>query len=195
MAADHWMRFNIGDYLADTMHLTALQHGIYILLIMHYFKRGELPPDEASLARIAKVTVPNWKRASGPVMALFHVEKDVLRHRRIDAERERSQNENIGGNGPDSRLGLTRAGPRARPEPEPEPFNQQPFQEAPPTPPVNGGARTRRVNGGGGRKREPKNGFVGSTIDDLQETIDAEADDTRQRGATVVPIFGRALSG
>jgi uncharacterized protein YdaU (DUF1376 family) len=195
MAADHWMRFNVGDYLADTMHLTALQHGVYILLIMHYFKRGELPADAPSLARIAKVSVPNWKRVSDPVMALFRVENGVTRHRRIDAERQRNAEGTNTGNG-QTQAATRAAAARARPEPEPEPFNQQQFQASPPDPPVNGGGRrTRRVNGDGGRKREPKNGFVGSTIDDLQETIDAEADDTRQRGATVVPIFGRALSG
>ena len=49
------MKFHIGDYLADTMHLTTLQHGIYIRLIMHAFKRGSLPAARAQLMRIAGV--------------------------------------------------------------------------------------------------------------------------------------------
>ncbi|HYM25284.1 MAG TPA: YdaU family protein [Vicinamibacterales bacterium] len=86
---DHWMKFNVGDYLADTMHLSTLQHGIYILLIMHYFKRGGLPTNERELARIAKVSMPHWHRSSGAVMALFQVGNDgTYRHSRIDSERE-----------------------------------------------------------------------------------------------------------
>jgi uncharacterized protein YdaU (DUF1376 family) len=87
MSADHWMRFNVGDYLADTMHLSALQHGIYILLIMHYFKRGTLPEDEASLARISHMALPRWRRQAEPVLALFRREDGTWKHRRIDAER------------------------------------------------------------------------------------------------------------
>ena len=85
-AHDHWMRFNIGDYLADTMDLTALQHGIYLLLIMHYFKRGPLPDDEAALARIAKVNRLIWRRDAPAVMALFRREKGLWLHTRIEAE-------------------------------------------------------------------------------------------------------------
>jgi uncharacterized protein YdaU (DUF1376 family) len=87
MSADHWMRFNVGDYLADTMHLSALQHGIYILLIMHYFKRGTLPEDEASLARISHMALPRWRRQAEPVLSLFRREDGTWKHRRIDAER------------------------------------------------------------------------------------------------------------
>jgi uncharacterized protein YdaU (DUF1376 family) len=89
---DHWMKFNVGDYLADTMHLSTYQHGIYVMLIMHYFKRGELPDDEAALRRIAKVTsVLLWRNESPPVLALFRPEGGHLRHARIDAERAEAE--------------------------------------------------------------------------------------------------------
>jgi|SRR5215469_5956752 len=84
---DHWMRFHVGDYLADTMHLSAIQHGIYILLIMHYFKRGALPEDRSALARVAKVAPQVWHFHAAPVMQLFQRVGGRWRHKRIDAER------------------------------------------------------------------------------------------------------------
>jgi uncharacterized protein YdaU (DUF1376 family) len=89
---DHWMRFHIGDYLADTLHLTALQHGIYLLLIVHYFRRRALPDDEASLARIVKLPIATWRRQSPPVLALFKQGQKGLSHPRIDTEIERAAN-------------------------------------------------------------------------------------------------------
>jgi uncharacterized protein YdaU (DUF1376 family) len=91
MSADHWMRFNVGDYLADTMHLSTIQHGAYLLLIMHYFKRGELPVTESGLARIAKIPLRQWRLHSPLVMALFRHDNDAWKHKRIDAERAKLQ--------------------------------------------------------------------------------------------------------
>ena len=70
-AFDHWLPLHVGDYLADTMHLSTLQHGIYIRLIMHYWKRRGLPADERSLAQIAGIPTLKFRIHGGPVMALF----------------------------------------------------------------------------------------------------------------------------
>jgi uncharacterized protein YdaU (DUF1376 family) len=84
---DHWMKFNIGDYLADTMHLSCMQHGIYLLLIMAYFKQGSLPDEERVLARICTLSPALWRRHSPAVMAMFYRDKvGKWRHKRIDAE-------------------------------------------------------------------------------------------------------------
>jgi len=85
---DHWMKFHIGDYLADTMHLSTYQHGIYCLLLFHCFKRGCLPGDRRALMQIAKVTDSrHWNRHAGVVLALFKRIGGELQHPRVDAER------------------------------------------------------------------------------------------------------------
>lgn len=174
---DHWMRFNIGDYLADTMDLSTYQHGIYILLIMHYFRRGGLPApdDKAALARIAKTPMRQWLSQSDPVMQLFQVIDGRFKHKRIDAEiqhsrdiaeakkhgatemhrrrREAAENShsfdaNARGNGADA--GVTRPGARATPETD--------SVHPPRGPPKNGGAERGRSS-----KRLP--GFVGMVVD------------------------------
>ena len=88
---DHWMRFNIGDYLADTMHLSTLQHGIYLMLILAYFKRGPLPDNPLDLARIAKVSPRAWAREAPAIVAMFSREAGQLHHKRIDAERREAE--------------------------------------------------------------------------------------------------------
>lgn len=85
------MRLNIGDYLADTVHLNATQHGAYLLLLFATFKRGFLPDDERVLARITRMSTRAWKRERGPVLALFQRVEGGFRHKRIDAERAEAE--------------------------------------------------------------------------------------------------------
>lgn len=81
-----WMPLYIGDYLADTMHLTAAEHGAYLLLIMHYWRSGPLPDDDRTLAAIARTERKEWSQISGTVRQFFQAESGRLRHKRIDRE-------------------------------------------------------------------------------------------------------------
>lgn len=91
---DTWMPLYIGDYLADTMHLTRDQHGGYLLLIIAYWRRGApLPDDDMQLASITRATLAEWKKFLRPVLAAFFQIADGLwRHKRVDAELDRALN-------------------------------------------------------------------------------------------------------
>jgi len=85
--SDTWMPLYIGDYLADTMHLTCEQSGAYLHLIMHYWRAGSLPDNDVALAQIARLSAKSWK-AHKPVIAEFFGKGWT--HKRIDAERART---------------------------------------------------------------------------------------------------------
>jgi uncharacterized protein YdaU (DUF1376 family) len=78
-----WMPLYVGDYLRDTRDLNTLQHGAYLLLIMHYWQHDALPTDDARLAAIAGLSVAQWRRIREPVQAKF---ADGWKHKRIEAE-------------------------------------------------------------------------------------------------------------
>lgn len=104
-----WMPLYIGDYVADTQHLTTVQHGAYMLLIMHYWQHGPLPLDDATLRRITKLDDQGWRRNRQAVLAFFHegswpadslhgmkasakqLLSKCLRHKRLDDEREKAE--------------------------------------------------------------------------------------------------------
>ena len=78
-----WMPLYVADYLSDTGHLTTAQHGAYLLLIMHYWKRGGLPTDDTQLAQIARMTVREWGKAKATIAAFFG---ENWTHERINKE-------------------------------------------------------------------------------------------------------------
>lgn len=85
---DGWMPLWIGDYLADTMHLTGPEHGAYLLLLMHSWRTGPLPDDDRQLAAIARTDRSEWK-AIGPIVRAFFTKTDAgLVQKRLETERE-----------------------------------------------------------------------------------------------------------
>lgn len=78
-----WMPLFVGDYLGDTGHLTTTQHGAYLLLIMHYWRKGGLPDDERQIAKIAKLSSKAWASHRCVLQEFFH---DGWKHTRIEKE-------------------------------------------------------------------------------------------------------------
>lgn len=83
-----WMPLYVGDYLADTQHLTTTQHGAYLLLIMHYWQHGGLPNSEAAIAGISRLNRDQWRSNCSAIAGLF---QPGWKHKRIDAELEKAK--------------------------------------------------------------------------------------------------------
>ncbi len=83
MSSRPWMPLYVADYLGDTGHLSTLEHGAYLLLIMHYWQAGGLPEDEAKLRRIARLSVKDWCDVRDTISELF---EEGWRHKRVDLE-------------------------------------------------------------------------------------------------------------
>ena len=74
-------------YLADTRHLSTVQHGAYLLLLMDMWNRdGVLPDNPKALARIAGLSTKRWPGVWGSICHLFLIEDGVIRHKRVDYE-------------------------------------------------------------------------------------------------------------
>ena len=82
-----WMPVYVADYLADTGHLSTVEHGAYWLLLLHYWRNGDvLPDDPAALCRITKLTREEWERHSDTLRALFQPKGGKLVHKRVEKE-------------------------------------------------------------------------------------------------------------
>jgi uncharacterized protein YdaU (DUF1376 family) len=82
-----WMPLYVGDYLADTAHLTTEQSGAYLHLLMHYWRNGPLLDNDSSLAQITKLSPDAWSIAQAMLRPFFFVGEDgKLHQKRSDKE-------------------------------------------------------------------------------------------------------------
>jgi uncharacterized protein YdaU (DUF1376 family) len=86
---DIWMPVFIGDYLADTMHLSTEQHGAYLLLLFHLWRRGSLHDNDGTLAQITGLTSTAWSQARPVLAEFFQIHDGLWGHRRVELERTR----------------------------------------------------------------------------------------------------------
>jgi len=81
------MPLYIGDYLADTQHLSAERHGAYLLMLMAAWRMGgALPDDDEQLSSIAKLDAQKWRKAKPVLARFFRVEGGEWRQKRLNAE-------------------------------------------------------------------------------------------------------------
>ena len=62
-------------YLGDTTHLSTLEHGAYLLLLIVAWRNGgHLPNDDRLLARYTRLTAAQWQRVKPTIMAFFEAD-------------------------------------------------------------------------------------------------------------------------
>ena len=92
MSAIDVMPLSTSDYIGDTTHLSNAQHGCYLLILMAMWRSGGwLPDDDRIIANVVKLSVPKWKKISGPVRSLLLAEDGKLTQKRLRFEIEKQQ--------------------------------------------------------------------------------------------------------
>ncbi|HHT1383159.1 TPA: DUF1376 domain-containing protein [Escherichia coli] len=85
MAALPYMQLYIADYLADTMHLSAEEHGAYLLLMFNYWQTGK-PIPKNRLAKIARLTNERWADVEPCLQEFFCDNGEEWVHLRIEED-------------------------------------------------------------------------------------------------------------
>jgi uncharacterized protein YdaU (DUF1376 family) len=83
------------SYLADTRHLSTLEHGAYLLLLIEAWRRPrcDLPDDDAILARLAGLSGDEWQSIKPTVMAFWRRDGRcrTWTQKRLSKERDRAR--------------------------------------------------------------------------------------------------------
>lgn len=79
----------VGDYIADTTHLTMEQSGAYLQILMVTWRNGGRPleDNDAKLARICRMTIPKFRDKVRPVIeGFFDLSEGTWRSPRLERE-------------------------------------------------------------------------------------------------------------
>lgn len=93
MKVDIWMPLYVSDYLSDTLCLTIEEHGIYFILMLHYWKRGKLTDNMEKLRLLTKLPVEKLPVLEGVLDEYFeHNATDcIYTNKRLEAELEKAK--------------------------------------------------------------------------------------------------------
>jgi len=87
MAALPYIQLYIADYLADTAHLSAAEHGAYLLLIMNYWQRGKpLLNNDDRLAKITRMSLDEWLEIKDTILEFFFEKDGYLYQERVERD-------------------------------------------------------------------------------------------------------------
>jgi uncharacterized protein YdaU (DUF1376 family) len=94
------MQLYVNDYLADTAHLNASQHGAYMLLIMNYWQQGKpLNNSRERLGSVARMTPDEWEDNREILAEFFWIDGDIWTHARVENDlakvREKSEKASV----------------------------------------------------------------------------------------------------
>lgn len=93
MSIAPFMNFYVGDYLADTTHLTTVEHGAYLLLLFSMWRAGgKLPREDRKLARLAKLTDADWLEMRDTIMPFFRIRGGTITQKRLTEEAAKYRN-------------------------------------------------------------------------------------------------------
>lgn len=93
----HWFPFYVAEYLSDSavVKMTPEQRGCFISLLCHAWQSGSpgtLPDDDATLARLAGVSLRRWMRIKDAILAAWENQRTTsLFHRRLLEEFEKAR--------------------------------------------------------------------------------------------------------
>lgn len=91
-AVETYMPLVIEKYLGDTSHLTTLQHGAYLLLLMAYWRRGgALPDDDTRLMSIARLAPAEWRKHKPVLAEFFQIAGGAWTQKRAEEELARAR--------------------------------------------------------------------------------------------------------
>ena len=62
---------HVGDHLQRTSHLSAIEQGAFLLLVLHYWANEGLPAEERQLDLIARTTPAEWRKHRPTIARLF----------------------------------------------------------------------------------------------------------------------------
>lgn len=82
-----FMQLYVSDFVGDTLLLSAEHIGVYLLLLIALWNaHGTLPMDDVKLARVARMSVENWRTIWTDLEQFFEVSETSISHGRLSRE-------------------------------------------------------------------------------------------------------------
>ena len=89
---DIWMPVYIGDYIKDTMGLSAKEHGCYFLLLMNYWVEGHLNDDIEELLIVCRLQADEKRVLEKVLKKFFQHQNGHYIQKRIEEEIRKAHN-------------------------------------------------------------------------------------------------------